>query len=139
MEKKTNYFTIIALVAMLVSFFSSFFTKDLDIILIISLVTSIVAFVCSIGSIVYAKKIEKSKAPGIVLLIISILACFGSGIIFAMKEVVKDPEKTSDLCKQVINCKDEGNNVSTCYIEGDTSKIFDIKCYNSNLNSNQYE
>ena len=138
--KKVNIFTILALVALLIGYFiPGIAGSDINNIVIINLVTAVVALAFSIASIVYAKKIEKSKAFGIVLLVISILGVLLFGILAAFLSIAKDPEKNADICKQVVNCEKGTDNTSTCYLDSDSTKILPIKCYDTNLTSGQYK
>ena len=138
--KKVNIFTILAIVSLVVGYFCPVFTGDsIEAMVIANLITAILAVGFSIASIVYAKKIEKSKVFGIILLIVGILGVFIFGILCAFISMVKDPEKTADVCKTV-NKREKGtDNVSTCYLDADTNKLLPIKCYDSNLNSDQYK
>ena len=140
MEKKTNYFTIIALLLLLATFIAGFFTKNLNTIMIIAFVSSLAALIMSIVAIVYAGKIEKSKALPIVILIFSILATLIFGLVLVFKNIVNDPKNTAEICENVVECEGEGNgDVSTCYIKEDTTKSLPIKCYTSNLEVNQFK
>ena len=138
MEKKTNYFTVIALVVLVLIFVTSFFKLGLDTYLIIATVANVAIIAFSIAAIVYAKKIEKGKALPIVLLVISILGLIVFGILLAFKSIVNDPKNTAEICKQVVECEDAGE-VSTCYIKEDTTKALPIKCYTTNLNADQFK
>ena len=138
--KKVNIFTILALVLLLVGYFMPFFTKDnISAMMIADLIISILVVVLSIASIVYAKKIEKSKVFGIILLIIGILSTLLFGLLVAFIEVAKDPEKSGEFCKTVVNCQKGTDNVSTCYLENDNTRLLPIKCYTSKLNDSQFK
>ena len=137
MEKKTNYFSVVALVALVAVFVLSFFKIGIDTFSVIALILSLVTFIFSIIAIVHAKKIEKGKALPIILLIISILGSLIFGIIVAFMNIAKDPEKTAELCKSVVKCENDGE-VSTCYLKEDSTKVLPIKCYTDNLNIEQF-
>lgn len=138
--KKVNIFTILAIVSLLVGYFCPTFTgNNIDGIVITNLITSILAVGFAIASIVYAKKIEKSKVFGIILLVLGILEILIFAILFAFMTMARDPEKSAEFCKTVVSCEKGSDNVSTCYLEADSSKILPIKCYDSNLNANQYK
>ena len=138
MEKKNNYFTIIALLLLLATFIAGFFTKDLNTIMIIAFVSSLASLIMSIVAIVYAKKIEKSKVFPIIILVFSILSTLVFGLVLAFKNIVKDPKNTAEICKTVVECKKDGD-VSTCYVKEDTTKSLPIKCYTSNLTQDQFK
>ena len=138
MEKKNNYFTIIALLFLLATFIAGFFTKDLNTIMIIAFASSLASLIMSIVAIVYAKKIEKSKVFPIIILVVSILGTLMFGIVLAFKNLLNDPKNTAEICKTVVECKNDGE-VSTCYIKEDTTKSLPVKCYTSDLTQDQFK
>ena len=138
--KKVNFFAIIALALLVLSFIiSGFITKDLATMMEIAMIICIIALIVSIIAIVYAGKIEKSKAPGVILLIASIIATSLYGLLFGAFNLVQDPEKNEEFCKQVVKCEKGKKDVSTCYIDGDKDKIFPVKCKDENLEEKQYK
>ena len=137
--KKVNIFAILSLLSLVAGYIIAIFVKGAESVFLVNLIAALVAFILAIAAIVYAKKIEKSKAFGIILLVISILGTLFFLVLFALTRAVKDPKNTEEVCKKVVNCERDTSDVSTCYIEEDNTKIFPIKCYTSNLNSNQFK
>ena len=137
--KKSTYFAIGAIVALAIGTIVGIITKDVNTWLLVSLLGAVVAFVLSIIAISTAGKEKASKAFPIVTLVLAILACISSGLMFAGEKVLKNPEYTKDICKDLVKCKKDKDGVSICHVKGDDSKIFDIKCYDTVLTGDQYE
>jgi Na+/H+-translocating membrane pyrophosphatase len=138
--KKVNYFTILAIATIvLYMIIPSFGTKTITGTLEIGIVFCLVEIAFSIGSIIYAKKNEKSKVAGIILLVVGLLAISLFGIFSFALKTMQDPEKNGELCKELIQCEAGNGDTSTCYINGDTSKLLPFECKNSNLTDEQFE
>ncbi|MBQ3475591.1 MAG: hypothetical protein IJH20_05420 [Bacilli bacterium] len=137
--KKSTYFAIGSLAALFASFVFGFITKNVDTLLLVSFLAAIVAFVLAIVSIVVAGKEKAPKAFPIVTLVVAILAILVSGLLFAFGKIIKNPENTKDICKELVKCKKDKDGVSICHIKGDDQKIIDIKCYDTVLTGDQYE
>lgn len=138
--KKVNIFAIISLVVLILSFYiPGLITKDLTNMMLICLIFSVIALVLAIIAIVYASKIEKSKVPGVLLLIASIIACALYGVLYMSFNLIKDPERNEAFCEQVVKCEKGKNDISTCYIDGDKDKVFPVKCKDENLDEKQYK
>ena len=137
--KKTNIFAILSLVSIVAGYIISMFVKDVETIMIICLITSILAVIFAIVGLVQSKKLEKGKVLSIIMLIIGILGSLLFLVMVSIMNMVKDPKNTKELCEKVVNCKQGADGVSTCYLENDTTKLIPIKCYDTNLNQDQYE
>ncbi len=137
--KKSTYFAIGSLAALFASFVFSFITKNVDTLFLFSFLASIVSFVLAIVSIVVAGKEKASKTFPIVTLVVAIFAILVSGLLFAFGKIIKNPENTKDICKELVKCKKDKDGVSICHIKGDDQKIIDIKCYDTVLTGDQYE
>ena len=137
--KKVNIFTILAIIsAVCLVIMPGSISKTLTGFTSVCLIVSLVEVALSIASIVYAKKIEKSKAPGIILLIIGIIATLIFIVLSTVFSIATNPSKNGELCKATVNCT-KGKNTSTCYMDGDNNKAFPIKCKNENLTDNQFK
>jgi len=139
--KKTNIFTVLAIISLIGALFiPSFLTKNIGNMMLVCTIFAVAQVVFSIASIINAKRVEKSKLVGIILLIFGLLGILVFSFLYSFVEVVaKDPEKTGEYCKKVVNCEKGDNEISTCYIEGDSTKLLPIKCKNSNLTDEQFK
>ena len=132
--KKINIFTVLAVATIIIGLFApSFVGNNMETIIKTLLLTSMLEAIFSIGSIIYAKKIEKSKIIGILLLVLSIFCIFIFGILYTFIDLAKSPEKNGELCKQVANCEKKKDGLNNCYLESDTKKLLPIICKDSNL------
>ena len=133
--KKVNIFTILAIIsAVCLVIMPGSISKTLTGFTSVCLIVSLVEVALSIASI----KIEKSKAPGIILLIIGIIATLIFIVLSTVFSIATNPSKNGELCKATVNCT-KGKNTSTCYMDGDNNKAFPIKCKNENLTDNQFK
>ena len=138
--KKVNFFAIISLVVLILGFFiPGLLTKNLTTLILICIIFNALAFILAIAAIIYAHKIEKSKAPGIILLIISFIITGLFGLMYFGMNIIQDPEQNEDFCEQLVNCKKGKKDISTCYVIGDKEKTFPVKCKDENLDDDQYK
>ena len=137
--KKSTYFAIGSLALLAGSFIFGFITKNVDTLFLVSFLASIGAFILAIVSIIVAGKEKASKAFPIVTLVVGIFAIIISGLLFAFGKIIKNPEYTKDMCKELVQCKKDKDGVSICHIKGDDNKLIDIKCYDTVLTGDQYE
>lgn len=138
--KKSTLFGLLAVVSIVCGlFFSGVFVKDMSGICTFNLATSIAAVIFSILGIVSASKEGSSKALSIIMLVIGILATLAFLMLMAFMSIAKDPEKTKDICKDVVACEKDKDGVSICHIKGDDKGLLDIKCYDSVLKEDQYK
>ena len=137
--KKSTCFAIASLVAIGVGIIFGFITKSVDTWALVSFLGAIASFILAVVAIAVNGKEKGTKAFPIVTLIVAIIACLFSGLMFAGVKLVKNPENTKDLCKELVKCKKDKDGVSICHVKGDDSKIFDIKCYDTVLTGDQYE
>ena len=138
--KKKNIFTILAVASLVVGFFlPSMVSNELKTIGLVSLICAGATIVLSIASIVQASKNETGKGVGILCLVLGILGALIFGLFMFFLSIADDPDKTEEFCKSVVKCEKGKNDVSTCYIEADKDKKLPIKCYDKNLDKDQYK
>lgn len=135
--KKTNYFSIIALVLIAGGFIVGFITKNVTTLVIINLICCFGAFGLSIAGLIFASKNNTSKVLSIVLIVIGILGTLLYGLLLGGLELIKDPKNTKDICKDIkkqdiIECKETDGEITTCRAKGVDG--FEIKCYTSDMN-----
>lgn len=138
--QKRNIFTILAVASLVIGFFvPSLISKELNTIALISLICAVATIAFSIASIIQASKNETGKGVGILCLILGILGSLIFGLFMFFLSIADDPSKTEEFCKSVVKCEKGKNDVSTCYLDADTDKKLPIKCYDKNLDKDQYK
>ena len=138
--KKSTLFGILAVVSIVVGlFFCGIFVKDIEGILVFNLITNIAAVIFAILALIFVSKENGSKVLAIVMLVIGIIGTLAFIALTAFVSIVKDPENTKDICKEVVNCEKDKDGVSICRIKGDDKGLIDIKCYDSVLTEDQYK
>lgn len=138
--KKSTLFGLLAVACLVCGlFFSGAFVKDIEGVCTFNLITGVLAIAFSIAGIVFASKENSSKALSIVMLVFGIIISLLFVVLVAFTKIAKDPEKTKDICKDVVECEKGEDGVSTCHIKGDDKGLLDIKCYDTNLKEDQYK